>query len=302
MEIRHLRYFVAVAETCHFGRAAERLHIAQPALSHAIRQLEAEVDAALFTRTTRQVALTPAGEFLYDEARRTLARLDATVQGLHRIADGRVGMIRLGLTGTTAFSHLPRIVRALKAALPEVAVDVSADMLTPAQCDALRDGTLDLGVLRPPAAGEDVELEVFEREPLILAMPADHPLARTAELALAELRSEPFLLYGNPDSSVNEAVLRACRLAGFMPRREQGAAGTSVLLAMVAAGLGVALVPAGIRALPLAGVVFHDVTDAGTVDLAFAWHAGDDNPLVASVREVLGLALAADPLGSGAPR
>src|SRR6476660_8885633 len=109
MELRHLRYFAAVAETCHFGQAAEQLHVAQPALSYAIRQLEAELDASLFTRTTRHVSLTAAGEFLQAEAVRILAGVDDAARGTRRIAAGRSGLIRIGLTGTAAFSHLPRI-------------------------------------------------------------------------------------------------------------------------------------------------------------------------------------------------
>src|SRR6476659_9332685 len=145
MELRHLRYFIAVAKTCHFGQAAEQLHVAQPALSYAIRQLEAELGASLFTRTTRQVSLTAAGEFLQAEATRILAGVDDAVRGARRIAAGRSGLVRLGLTGTAAFSHLPRIARVVKRELPGVALEVQADMLTPDQCEGLRTGTLDLG-------------------------------------------------------------------------------------------------------------------------------------------------------------
>src|ERR1700739_5180042 len=111
MELRHLRYFAAVADTCHFGQAAEQLHVAQPALSYAIRQLEAELNGPLFNRTTRQVALTAAGEYLRDEAARVLGGVDDAVRGVRRIAAGRTGLMRLGLTGTAPFSHLRRIAR-----------------------------------------------------------------------------------------------------------------------------------------------------------------------------------------------
>ena len=121
MDLRHLRYFAAVADTCHFGRAAEQLHVAQPALSYAIRQLEDELDVTLFNRTTRQVSLTPAGEFLKAEAARILAGVDDAERGVRRIAAGRSGLLRLGLTGTAAFSHLPRIARIRRQELPGVA-------------------------------------------------------------------------------------------------------------------------------------------------------------------------------------
>lgn len=287
MELRHLRYFAAVAETCHFGQAAAQLHIAQPALSQAIRQLESELDVTLFTRTTRQVSLTPAGEFLRTEAARVLAAVDDSVRGVRRIGAGRHGLVRLGLTGTASFSHLPGIARVVKRELPEVALEIHADLLTPAQCERLQSGALDLGVLRPPATGEGLTLRTLEVEPLALAIPLDHRLAVEPVVALADLRTEPFVAYSARDSAVNEAVLRSCREAGFVPRREHEAPSTAVLLALVAAGLGVAVVPASVRALPLEGVIFRDLLDAGSVELSLAYRTADDNPVVDAVIEVL---------------
>ncbi|HSE72162.1 MAG TPA: LysR family transcriptional regulator [Nocardioidaceae bacterium] len=287
MELRHLRYFAAVAETCHFGRAAERLHMAQPALSQAIRQLEAELGTPLLTRTTRQVSLTPAGTFLYDEALRVLGAVDDSVRGVRRIADGRLGLVRIAFTGTAAFSHLPRIARAVKRDLPGVGLEIHADLLTPAQCEGLRDGSLHLGVLRPPATGEDLQLRTIEVEPLVLAVAADHRLATEPVVGMADLRSEGFVLYSARESAVNDAVLRSCKEVGFAPHREHEAPGTAVLLALVAAGLGVALLPASVRAVALGGVVFRDVADAGSVELALAWRRDDDSALVRSVLSTL---------------
>src|ERR1700754_3016290 len=145
MELRHLRYFAAVAETCHFGQAADLLLVAQPALSYAIRQLEDELDVTLFNRTTRQVSLTAAGEFLRLEASRILTGVDDAERGVRRIAAGRSGLLRMGLTGTAAFSHLPRVARILRQELPGVAMEIQADLLTPTQCEQLRTGALDVG-------------------------------------------------------------------------------------------------------------------------------------------------------------
>ena len=278
MELRHLRYFAAVADTCHFGRAAEQLLVAQPALSYAIRQLEDELDATLFNRTTRQVSLTPAGEFLKAEAARILAGVDDAERGVRRIAAGRSGLLRVGLTGTAAFSHLPRIARILRQELPGVAMEIQADMLTPQQCEQLRTGALDVGVLRPPAVGDDIELRIIDVEPLVLAVSADHRLAAEPVVSLTDLRSESFVAYASRDSAVNDAVLRSCKRAGFVPHREHAAPGTAVLLALVAAGFGVAVVPASVRALPLQGLVFRDLADGGSIELALAWRRGGDNP------------------------
>lgn len=287
MELRHLRYFAAVADTCHFGQAAERLHIAQPALSYAIRQLEAELDVTLFNRTTRQVALTAAGEFLRAEVDRILVGIEAAERGVRRIAAGRSGLLRIGLTGTAAFSYLPRIARIVRSELPGVAMEIRADMLTPDQCEGLRAGSLDLGVLRPPVAGADIALCTIGVESFVLAVPVDHRLAVEPVVAMADVRGEPFIVYSSTESAVNDAVMRSCRRAGFVPDRAHSAPGTAVLLALVAAGLGVAILPDSVRSLPLDGVVFRDLLDAGTIDLALAWRRGADSPVVDAAVSVL---------------
>ncbi|WP_439030116.1 LysR family transcriptional regulator [Gordonia terrae] len=294
MELRHLRYFAAVADTCHFGQAAESLHVAQPALSYAIRQLEAELDVTLFTRTTRQVSLTPAGQYLRVQAERILAGVDEATDGVRRIAAGRSGVVRLGLTGIAAFSHLPRIARVVKRELPDVDLRIQSDMLTPGQSDALRAGTLDLGVLRPPAIGEGIETKVIDVEPLVLAVSVDHRLAVEPVVSVADLRNEPFVMYDSQDSAVNDAVMRACRAAGFVPNRAHQAPGTAVLLALVAAGLGVSLLPASVRSLPLDGLVVRDLVDADTVEVALAWKSDTTDPVVAAVADVIAAAFTAD--------
>lgn len=288
MELRHLRYFAAVAETCHFGQAAERLHMAQPALSQAIRQLESELGAVLLTRTTRQVRLTPAGEFFHGEARRILHQLDGAISGVRRVAEGRRGLVRVGFTGTAAFTQLPRFARILQSRLPDVALEVHADLLTPAQTAGLRDGSLDLAVLRPPlSAGTpavgDLEVRTIESEPLVLALCADHRLAKKSEIALSDVSGEPFVFYSSQNSAVNDAVQRVCQAAGFTPRREHEAPGTAVLLPLIAAGLGVALVPGSVRAVPLEGVVFRELPDAGSIELALAWRRDEPSALVRTV-------------------
>ena len=302
MELRHLRYFAAVAETRHFGRAAERLHMAQPALSQSIRQLESELGTRLFTRTTRQVSLTPAGEFLYGEAQRVLGAVEDSVRGVRRITEGRLGLVRIAFTGTAAFTQLPRIARAVQRDLPGVALEIHPDLLTPAQTAGLLEGSLDLGVLRPPTTGGELALRTIEIEPLVLAVPTDHRLAAEPVIEMTDLRTEDFVLYADSHSAVNEAVQRSCKEAGFVPRKEHEAPGTSALLALVAAGLGVALVPASVRAVPLAGVVFRDVVDAATIELACAWRAESPSPVVHAVLDALEAAgLFADSPDSSSP-
>lgn len=287
MDLKQLRYFDAVAETCHFGQAAERLHLAQPALSQAIRRLEAELGVVLLARTTRQVSLTPAGEFFHRETRRILADLEASVLGARSIAQGSRGLLRVGFTGTSAFTQLGRLSQMVRSALPGVALDVQADLLTPAQVERLLDGRLDLGVLRGPVAEPGVETRTLLHEPLVLALPAAHRLAPEPCLEVIDVAGEEFVAYSDTRSAVNEAVMSSCRRAGFSPNVTHRSPGTAALLALVAADLGVALVPESVRSLQLAGVVFRDVSGASGIDLSLAWRAEGAPALVSSALDVL---------------
>lgn len=298
MELRHLRYFAAVAETRHFGRAAEQLHLAQPALSQSVRQLERELGTPLLHRTTRQVSLTPAGEFLQREAERILAAVESAVDGVQRIAEGRHGLVRMGFTGVAAYSLLPRVARVVQEQLPDISLEIHADLLTPAQVLALREGALDLAVLRPPVDGDDLELRTIEVEPLVLAAPADHALAAADSVRMSDLRSAPMVGYADEHSAINHAVQRSCAEAGFSPRVVHRAPGTGVLLAFVAAGLGVGLLPASARVAPLEGVVFRDVDDAAVIELCLAWRPDDLSPTARSTLAALGEAGLFDPAPS----
>ncbi|MEJ2886239.1 LysR family transcriptional regulator [Actinomycetospora aeridis] len=294
METRQLRYFVAVAETRHFGRAAERLHIAQSPLSQAIRQLEAQLGAPLFERTTRRVDLTAAGEALLPEAVRILASLDAARDQVGRVAAGALGRLRIGATGLATYRHVPEIVRRLTADLPGLALAFTTEMLTPSLETALADHRIDLAVLRPPVGDAGLAQHVLARERLVLAVPADHRLApatsRPSPLAdLADLADDDFVVYAAPGSVVGEAAARACRAAGFTPRRTHDADQTSIVLALVAAGVGVALLPSSVLAVTVEGVryVELDEQEPVTTDVALAWRRDDPQPALARALAVL---------------
>ncbi|MFM6850858.1 MAG: LysR family transcriptional regulator [Terrabacter sp.] len=287
MDLRQLRYFDVVAQTCHFGQAAERLHIAQPALSQAVRRLESELGVVLLERTTRQVGLTAAGEFFHQEVRRVLHELDSAVSAVQGIADGRRGLLRVGFTGTSAFTQLAGLSRLLRTELPDVSLEVQADLLTPAQVERLLDGRLDLGVLRGPVAAPGIETRRLLEEQLVLALPADHRLVPEPGLEVADVAVDEFVVYADAGSAVNEAAMASCRRAGFAPVVAHRAPGTAALLALVAAGLGVALVPESVRSMQLTGVVFREVHDALSIDLSLAWLSGDPSPLVGRALDVL---------------
>jgi DNA-binding transcriptional LysR family regulator len=287
VELRHLQYFLAVAETQHFGQAAERLHMAQSPLSQAIRQLESHVGAKLFDRTTRRVELTPAGETLLRDARRILDAVEAARTRVGLVADGSTGMLRVGSTGLSAFRHLPRLARIAAQELPGLELRFQTDLLTPAQEAALEEGRIDVAVLRPPLRSTGLSARLISRERLVVAIGPGRPLATADAIALVDLRDEDFVAYSAPGSVVNAVVTQACLSAGFLPRRTHEAAEVSIILTQVAAGLGVAVLPESVLALRVDGVRFVPVADDVHVDLALAWRTDDDSPALARLLEAL---------------
>lgn len=285
VELRHLHYFLAVAEERHFGRAAERLHIAQPPLSHAVKQLEGELGVTLFERTTRRVDLTPAGELLLERARGILAAVESARTDVARAEAGDLGRIALGFTGSTTYELLPRLSRVLREELPDVELELFGEMLTPRSVAGLVDGSLDLAFLRPPVRQPGLTVHVIRREPLIAVLPEQHALARSQSVPLARLAEAPFVSYPSHFRSVvHDAVLDACREAGFEPRTTHEVGETSTLVAFVAAGLGVALVPASVRHLQITGAVYRPL--AGTTEevaLALAYRSDDESVLLRRV-------------------
>lgn len=289
MEVRHLRYFVAVAEEQHFGRAADRLHMAQPPLSQQIRRMEAELGAPLFHRTTRRVELAPAGEALIERARRILADLEIAVADARLAARGERGKLAIGFTGSATYALLPAVAAAVRERLPDVHLTLHGEMFTPAQVDALIEGSIDLAILRPPVFRVEVEVEVLRREPLIAVLPARHRLAESATVAVADLADEPFVAYSTDFRSIlHDAVERTCQAHGYLPRVAIEVKETATMIAFVAAGLGVALVPASVASMRLAGAEYRELEgEGGTVELGLAWRRGEPSPVFARALEVV---------------
>jgi DNA-binding transcriptional LysR family regulator len=272
MELRHLRYFRAVAEELHFGRAAQRLHIAQPPLSQQIRQLERELDVTLFTRSTRRVELTAAGEAYLKRAIAVLDAIDDAGQQARRIASGVEGHLTIGCVGSVTYSVLPRLVRALRDELPHVEISIRGEMLAPAQLDALLAGDIDIALLRPPVENAGILCETLRRDRLVAALPAEHSLARRDLLHIGDLRGEDFIAHAGQGRSVMGGLLAAvCADAGFAPRIRHEVSETSTLVTLVAAGLGVAVVPAPTADLDVAGVTYRQLEPSSLgVDLVGA--------------------------------
>lgn len=275
MELRHLRYFVAVAEERHFGRAAERLHMAQPPLSQAIRRLEAELGIVLLHRTTRRVDLTEAGRAFLDRARAILGDVEQAADVARRVAAGAVGHLTLGCVGTAAYSVLPALSRRLAEELPGVDFSFRGEMLVPDQVLALHAGTIDVALLRPPVADLSLAVETLRRDRLMVALPGDHPLTRRAEVRARELGAVDLIVHSADRRSVmSGVVLRLLHDAGVEPRIRHEVGETSTLLTLVAGGLGAAVVPEPVTALGLDGVAYRPlVQPRASVELAVAHRA-----------------------------
>ncbi|WP_197382943.1 LysR substrate-binding domain-containing protein [Mycolicibacterium mengxianglii] len=295
MELRHLRYFRAVAEELHFGRAAERLLIAQPPLSQQIRQLERELGAPLLIRSTRSVQLTPAGQAFLARTVTILEAVDEAAEQVRRIAEGVEGRLVIGCVGSATYSLLPRLVRELRQALPNVDLSVRGEMLVPAQLAALHAGEIDIGLLRPPVLDPEITVEVIRRDRLLVALPVGHRLAQRAELDIADLRDEDFISHaGRGRSRMSTLLTTLCSDAGFTPRIRHDVAETSTLVTLVAAGLGVAVVPEPTSALDIAGVCYRPLSAAAAIGLVAAYRSPSVSPLIGNVLAVLGEITSAD--------
>lgn len=290
MELRHLRYFRAVAEELHFGRAAQRLLIAQPPLSQQIRQLERELGVALLLRSTRNVELTPAGRAYLERVVKILDAVDDAADLARRVADGTTGRITIGCVGSATYSLLPQLVRVLSELLPDVDVRVRGEMLAPAQLGALAAGEIDLALLRPPVVDPGLSTKILRHDPLLVALPEGHRLAKRKSLVIADLRDEEFVAHAGGGRSVMGAFLmNLCADAGYTPRVRHEVEETSTLVTLVAAGLGVAIVPSPTATLDIAGVVYRPLAPRSVgVELVAAWRTSAHDPLIARVIATLG--------------
>jgi DNA-binding transcriptional LysR family regulator len=256
MELRHLRYFLAVAEELHFGRAAARVQIAQPPLSQQIRQLEQELGVALFNRTKRRVELTPAGRAFLEHARQILAEAERAKRVAQRAGRGEIGRLAIGFASSADLDILPRVLRVWHERFPDVEIELHA-LLTSAQVDGLRRGRIQVGFVRLPMEETNLVVESIQREALVAALPDGHRLARRARVRLAELASDTMILFPRHTApGYYDVFISACRRAGFTPQLlHPGSMQTN--LGLVSAGLGVSLLPASIRNLRRAGVVYR---------------------------------------------
>jgi DNA-binding transcriptional LysR family regulator len=289
-ETWQLRYFVALAEKLHFGRAAEALHISQPPLSRAIRALEARLGVALFVRTRRHVALTAEGARLLEEARRVQAQLERVCTELRGMAAGERGRLRIGFVSLADYGVLPGLLKDYKAAHPGVVLALR-EMLSPAQSAALAAGQLDFGLLLPPVPeAPALEHIVVQRERFVVALPSRHRLARRAgKITVRELEGEPLVTVPREIApGLYDIVAGLVQRAGLPLDVAQEAIQMQTVVSLVSSGLGAAIVPASVANLGRRGVAYREISDAHPrLDVWLAWPRGALSP---AAQEFLALA------------
>lgn len=278
MELRQLRYFLAIAEEGSFSRAAQRLHVSQPPLSTQIKALEAQLGAPLFTRTNRGVALTASGTVFYEEVRAALSRLDSARGKALQADRGDVGMLAVGFVSIADYSILPPALKSFRARFPLVEVQLH-ELTTDAQIRELRAARLDLGLGLAPVEESDLDFKSILREELILAAPADAAPAR-GSVDLRTLSRASFIVPPRDIApGLYDLTISRCRAAGFAPRIVQNARQMQTVIGLVSCGMGVALVPASVRNLKRTGVSYHPLrgrpalVELGTLSLREADNA-----------------------------
>lgn len=287
MELRHLRYFIAVAEEGHITRAAERLGMQQPPLSQQIKVIERELDVQLFRRKARGVELTDAGSRFLEDARATLSQLERSIESTRRTARGELGRICIGVTSTSSFHPLvARSIRAFSESCPKVSLTLE-ESLSNELLDDLRNERMDVAFIRTaPADAKDLSIQPLLDEPMVVALPSGHPLAKgtkNAAIQLKRLASEQFILYGPPGTGMYDTIIAACHAAGFNPSVGNLGASTQQgprigsTLSLIAAGLGVTFVPSSLQRMNIEGVTFRRVNASKppTARLSLATRRGD---------------------------
>lgn len=288
-ELIQLRCFVAVAEELHFGRAAARLNMTQPPLSRQVQILEHLVGVTLLERTSRSVRLTAAGRSFLVDARRIVKQSEQATALAQRVARGELGSLSLGFTAASGYSYLPRLLERIRRALPGIDLQLT-EMVTPDQLDALRSGAIDIGLLRPPVSLAEFAVNPALQESLVIAAPATGPLSARRVTRLNDLDGLPFIMYAPVGAGYFHDLLTERFYAlGVAPRYVQYVSQIHSILALVGAGMGFGLVPAGAQCLHMDGVRFEPLQDEDLpmVELVLCHRRSNDNPALAQLLECL---------------
>lgn len=291
MELRHLRYFIAVAEELHFGRAAQVLGISQPPLSQQIQALEQEIGARLFERTNRRVELSEAGRLFLQEARLVLAQVDKAADVARRAQLGELGELKIGFTSSAPFnSSIPQAIFAFRQAFPAVHLNLQ-EMSSTEVAESLVDESIQVGLMRPLPLPDSLSVVELMREPLVAVLNAGHPLVEGSErgLHLAQLAEEPFVFFPRTyGSGLYAQLMSLARDAGFSPHFAQEAGEAMTIIGLVAAGLGVSVLPASYQRIRIDGVVYRTLLDQEAVTAVWlVQRKGVQTPMAEAFVELL---------------
>ncbi len=287
MELRHLQYFVAVAEELHFGRAATRLLIVQPSLSQQIQQLEKELGFPLLRRTKRSVELTDAGKVFLIEARKALAQVQEAKRAAQRAYRGEIGRLVVGYISSSTYDLLPMMLSAYRERFPHVDVALQ-ELTTQEQLRALEEESIQVGLLRLPINDPTVHVEVVRREPIVCVLPEGHPLATHERIAVPLLANEQFVLQSSQRGGGYYAqLMNLCLSSGFSPNVIQEVTEMHTIVSLVAAGMGVSLVPLSMKNIRSQGVIYRELEGVAPVtEMAIAWLRTSHSTLVQNFLEV----------------
>ena len=288
MKLHAFHYFVAIAEELHFGRAAARLQITQPALSRQIHRLEAELGIILLKRTKRSVELTDAGAAFLVEIRKALQQVDSAVQVAQRVARGEVGALRIAFTASSMHTVLPDILRQFRDRYPDVNLSMT-EICTLDQVHSLRTETIDVGFLHPPIDDSCLNLYQLQGEKMLVALPHTHKLAGHTPLPLKALAAEAFIMHPRYEGPVlYDQFLALCKHAGFIPRIVYEETKHQTRLGLVVAGAGITFVPESLKTMGLAGVSYCDLEgESLNLQLAVAWRQQEVSPVLQGFLQVV---------------
>lgn len=289
MNIEHLRNFLVLAETLHFGRTAELLHMTQPPLSRQIAALEKELGTLLFDRHSRSVALTPAGRNFQQNITRLLDDYDFAVRSAQAAARGEGGELRIAFTMYTAWGILPDLLAAFAQTYPEVVVKLDETLPRDLKT-VLRSGDADIGISFPTPVTESLRCMRITREPLCAVIPESHPLAGCEQLNVGQLATEKFITFpGTTAPELHDAIMATCRHDGFEPRIHLETHLQQTIVNLVARGLGVSLVPDSMRRLRLDGAIFKTLASSAQVEQGVFWNTRNSNPCLNSFLDTAGV-------------
>lgn len=281
MELRHLHYFIAVAEELHFSRAAERLCISQPPLSQQIRSLEDELGVKLFERTKRHVQLTEAGKVFLERSYLVLAQLEQAIEVTQRIGRGEVGRLAIGFVDSATYNVLPDVLRVFREQFPAIELRLH-ELTTTQQIHALYQNQIDVGVVRSAITDPGLSTECVLQESLVLALPQTHPLSAQVNVSVSTLADESFILFPAKLGPVfYDQIIQICQQAGFHPKVAQEAVQMQTIIGLVAAGLGIAFVPASLQNFHRSGVIYRPLQEqTPQTGLYLAWRQHDSSPVI----------------------